>query len=141
MKTRLARTSVEHLLRGYEREAPLLDIERLSMTALCMILNTESALCGLHYDIPALVDGARTVGSSSKSAAWGAAGRMQFGEYVCALITQARRTRMTGLRGELAATCALTAVTLIGCGAHGADVLLRRSTRPVRRLSACMITI
>lgn len=60
-RARLARSAVDELLAGYESVDQLTDIERASLRALCLILNTESALCGLDFDLPDLVQGAQAV--------------------------------------------------------------------------------
>jgi Ser/Thr protein kinase RdoA (MazF antagonist) len=62
-KARLARGTVDALLAGYDSVAGLRGIERASLRALCVILNAESALCGLNYDVPHLVQGAHRAGT------------------------------------------------------------------------------
>lgn len=62
-RTRLARGAVDELLAGYDLVAGLSDVERASLRALCVILNAESALCGLRYDVPQLLEGARRTGT------------------------------------------------------------------------------
>lgn len=61
-EARLARRAVDDLLAGYASIDPLTDVEDASLIPLCMIVNAESALCGLTCGIPDLVQRAGTVG-------------------------------------------------------------------------------
>jgi Ser/Thr protein kinase RdoA (MazF antagonist) len=61
-EVKLARRSVSELLAGYEEVDRLGELERRSIAALCMILNAESALCGLQYGVPHLTESAQDIG-------------------------------------------------------------------------------